>query len=305
MLKLIVLLCKYSNNIKTQNNKLFMKKILFPTDFTNVTKKAFVYALNIANQLNASITTLHTYQKPDVGDFVMPSSLAAFYEGLDWDEFENYQNAVPSLHKIAADNNLGHIKINHALVEGEIIETITKVASDENYDLIIMGTKGGSVLKEIFIGTHAGEVMEHSSCPVLTIPENAVFDGRIDKIGLTIDFSQDDHKAIDKTLQLAEALEANITAIHVDTTHTGNITHKIDTFKSSYRNKQRLTFLELEGSDIVKTIAEYTENNQIDILVMVTHKRNFFQELFSFSHAKQMSYHHKTPVYAIPQDTLT
>lgn len=281
-----------------------MKKILFPTDFTAITEKAFVYALHLANQLGASITTLHTYEKPDVGDFVMPASLSSFYEGLDWDEFENYQYAVPSLHKIALDYNLNHIAINHAMVEGETIGTITKVANDENYDLIIMGTKGASILKEIFIGSNSGEIMELAPCPVITIPEHAVFDGKIDKIGLTIEYSNDDHPAIRKALDLAEALDATVNVIHIDITNTGDITHKIDTFKTVYKDNNRLTFVELSGSDIIETVANYAETEHLDFLIMVTHKRNFFQELFSFSHAKQMSYQHKIPVYAIPESLL-
>lgn len=281
-----------------------MKKILFPTDFSDVTQKAFTYALDLANQLNASITTLHAYQKPDVGDFVMPSSLSEFYDGLDWNEFENYQQAIPSLREIAANQNLGHIRINHAMVEGETISTITKIAKTENYDLIVMGTEGASVLKEIFVGTYAGEVMEEAPCPVIVVPKNAVFDGRIDKIGVTIDFSSDDMKVLNNILVLANALKTNVEVIHVDSTNTGMLTKRIQEFKTAYANHQELSFIELEGHDIVETVANYAENNAIDILVMVTHKRNFIQELFSFSHAKKMSYQKAIPVYAIPEHIL-
>lgn len=281
-----------------------MKKILFPTDFSDVTQKAFVYALDLANQLNASITTLHAYQKPDVGDFVMSTSLSEFYEGLDWNEFENYQQAIPSLRKIAADQNLGHIQINHAMVEGETITTISNVAKTENYDLIVMGTEGASVLKEIFIGTYAGEVMENASCPVIVVPEDATFDGRVDKIGVTIDFTTDDTKVINNILVLANSLKAKVEVIHVDLAHTGMITKRIQEFKDAYANYQELEFIEIEGTDVVETIANYAENNAIDMLVMVTHKRNFIQELFSFSHAKKMTYQQKVPVYAIPEQIL-
>lgn len=281
-----------------------MKKILFPTDFSEVTQKAFVYALDLANQLNASITTLHAYQKPDVGDFVMPASLSEFYEGLDWNEFENYQQAIPALRKIAEDNNLGNIQINHAMVEGETIETIANVAGSENYDLIVMGTQGASVLKEIFVGTYAGEVMEQAPCPVIVVPEGANFDGRVDKIGVTIDFSTDDAKVINNVLVLANALKADVEVIHVDLAHTGIITKRIQEFKEAYANHSELTFVEVEGDDVVETVANYAENNAIDILVMVTHKRNFIQELFSFSHAKKMTYQQKVPVYAIPEQIL-
>lgn len=264
-----------------------MKKILFPTDFSAVSEKAFIYALHLANQLDASITTLHAYEKPDVGDFVMPASLSEFYEGLDWNEFENYQDAIPSLRQVAMDNNLGNIPINHALVEGETISVITNVAKAEQYDLIVMGTGGASLLKEIFIGSFAGEVMESANCPVIVVPKNAVFDGRIDKIGVTIEYSREDAKVLTKVLDLAKALNAEVEAMHIDTTNTGSLTHKIDAFKEMYKEHLYLNFVELPGDDIVAATANYSNKNNIDMLVMVTHKRSFFQELFSFSHAKK------------------
>lgn len=281
-----------------------MKKILFPTDFSKAAEKAFIYALHLANQLEAAITTLHTYEKPDVGDFVMPASLANFYEGLDWNEFENYQKAVPNLRQVAIDNGLGHIDINHALVEGATVQVITNVVESENYDLIVMGTGGASVLKEIFVGTLAGEVMENAACPVIVVPEKAVFDGRIDKIGVTIEYSKEDIKVLDKVLDLAKALNTSVEAIHIDIAHTGDLTHTIDDFKEMYKAHHFLSFVELPGDNIVEATATYAEKNNIDILVMVTHKRNFWQELFNFSHAKQMTYQHEIPVYAIPEGIL-
>lgn len=279
-----------------------MKKILFPTDFSKSTEKAFVYALNLAKQLDATITTLHAYQKPDVGAFVLPTTLQRFYDGIDWNEFENYQNTIPSLRQIAIDNQLENIEINHAMVDGETIEVIKKVAID--YDLIVMGTAGASILKEIFVGTVSGEVMEVAPCPVIVIPEKAVFDGRIDKIAVTIEFSEEDGKVLKKVLELADVLSAKVEAIHIDITHTGKLTNKIQLFRDAFHHVENLQFTELEGKNIVETIAIYAENENIDLITMVTHQRGFMEELLNYSHAKEMTYQHKIPVFAIPESVL-
>lgn len=41
-----------------------MKKILFPTDFSDNSNNAFVYALKLAEKLQAEVITLHVYQFP-------------------------------------------------------------------------------------------------------------------------------------------------------------------------------------------------------------------------------------------------
>ncbi|MDZ4331458.1 MAG: universal stress protein, partial [Flavobacterium sp.] len=38
-----------------------MKKILFPTDFSEVSKNAFIYALKLADSIDAEIITMHVY----------------------------------------------------------------------------------------------------------------------------------------------------------------------------------------------------------------------------------------------------
>jgi nucleotide-binding universal stress UspA family protein len=279
-----------------------MKKILFPTDFSKSTENAFVYALHLAKQLDATITTLHAYQKPDIGAFVLPTTLQRFYEGIDWNEFENYQDTIPGLRKIAIDNQMENIEINHAMVEGETIEIIKATATD--YDLIVMGTAGASVLKEIFVGTISGEVMEIAPCPVIVIPEAAIFNGKVDKIAVAIEFSEEDGKVLRKVLELAQILNATVEAIHIDITHTGKLTNQIQAFRNAFNHIDNLRFTELEGSNIVETLALYAENTNIDLMIMVTHKRGFVEELFNYSHAKEMTYQHKVPVYAIPERIL-
>jgi nucleotide-binding universal stress UspA family protein len=43
-----------------------MKKILFPTDFSQTANNAFVYALQFAASMGAEIITLHVYELPQV-----------------------------------------------------------------------------------------------------------------------------------------------------------------------------------------------------------------------------------------------
>lgn len=279
-----------------------MKKILFPTDFSKSTEKAFVYALHLAKQLGATITTLHAYQKPDVGAFMLPTSLQRFYDGIVWDNFENYQDTIPSLRQIATENQLETVEINHAMIEGETLDVIKDVAKD--YDLIVMGTGGASVLKEVFWGTVSGEIMEIAPCPVVVIPEEAVFDGLINKIAVTIEFSEEDGKMLKQVLKLANILKAQVEAVHIDITNTGKLTNQIQAFRDAFKHIENLRFTELAGSNIIETVATYAENTNIDLIAMVTHRRSFWEELFNYSHAKQMTYQHEIPVFTVPESIL-
>ncbi|RMG78335.1 MAG: hypothetical protein D6714_18235 [Bacteroidetes bacterium] len=286
-------------------NKKNMKTILFPTDFSETANNAFIYALNFAKKTGASITTLHVYQLPDISSIHLPHTLLEIYESIDLETFENYRDHVPVLRKIAEENGLNDVPVYHMMEEGETIPTILAAAQKTKADLIIMGTKGATGLKEIFIGTIAGEVLEKASCPVLVVPEKATFDGRIDHIAMTTTFREVEIKALEQVLNVAALFDAQVYCINVDPFQSSNLEPRIEKFKALIGERPNLHCEILKNPDIEEAIAGFLEDHKIDLLAMLTRRRkNFIERLFSFSMTKKMAYHLHTPVLAMPQDTL-
>ncbi len=285
-----------------------MKKILFPTDFSETANNAFIYALNVAKKMNASILTLHTYALPDVGTaigFNLPHQLSEFYDNIDINELENFRAALPALRKIADDNGFDQIGMRHALVSSASPKfTIVDVAKEENVDMIVMGTDGATGFKEIFVGTNAAEVMENAECPVLVVPSRANFRGTISKIAVTTEYKKEEEKALDQTLAFAKLLEADVTCINVDIYHTHQFYDRMQLLKNKYKDEKGIAFKVLEGNSIEHTILNYLQEEKVDLLVMLTHKRSFIEELFAFSISKKMAYHSKTPIMCIQAHVL-
>ncbi|HMR44260.1 MAG TPA: universal stress protein [Saprospiraceae bacterium] len=281
-----------------------MKKILFPTDFSEAANHAFIYALRIAKKLKAEIITLHVYERPDVKALHLPHTLAEVYESIDLETFEDFRDAVPALHKIAEANGLSGVNFSNAIQEGEIVPTIIRFARKNDVDMIIMGTKGAGWLKEIFIGSVAGEVLENAPCPVLAIPTDAHFDGRIDKIAITTNFEESEKIALLKLVDWATAFDARVYCVHVDTSHTENLTHKMDALRQEFAGVKNLQFINLDDTDLMKALSEFVEKERIDMLAMLTRKRGFFEELLHYSKVKSMSYHTNIPILSIQTHLL-
>jgi nucleotide-binding universal stress UspA family protein len=283
-----------------------MKNILFPTDFSEAANRAFIYALHMARKFEAQLITLHVYQKPDLSPGVhLPITLAKFYETIDLHEFESYKDSIPALRTIAEQNGFADVPVDHVLEEGETVDTILEVARRDNINMIVMGTTGARGLKEILLGSIAGEILENANCPVLAIPAQSTFDGIIDRIAFTTSFKEEEQAALHKVLQLATIFEAQVSCINVDLAHTHDLTQRMETFKKAFEGTENLTFQVLDGTDIRKVIMDFVDQENIDVVAMVTHKRNFLEELFHYSRAKQMSYHADTPVLSIQAHTLT
>ncbi|RMD75354.1 MAG: universal stress protein, partial [Bacteroidetes bacterium] len=193
----------------------------------------------------------------------------------------------------------------HVLIQGRPLEAIISVAAEEGVDLIVMGTKGASGLKEVFFGSVTGEVMEHAPAPVLAVPEEASFDGRFDRIAVTTEFAEEEKKALYKVLEFASWFDdPKISVIHVDVGHTESIAHKMDAFKKEFEGKPNLEFVVIDATTIEKGLQMYLEAHKVDILCMLTHKRGVLEELFNYSVAKKMAYHLTTPILAIQASLL-
>lgn len=282
--------------VRTIENK-FMK-ILFPTDFSEAANHAFIYALSLADKLKAEILTIHVYKRPDIRALHLPRTLNEVYRDMELQEFEEYRASISDLQKLIDKRGQTHIPIRHILAEGEITRQILRAAKKESIDFIVIGTKGAGWLKQIFIGTIAAEVMENACCPVLAVPNKAVFDGKINKIGVTTSFDLEEAAVMKKALKFARIFNADLHCLHVNVLKTDSESSKEDAFKALFKGVKNLKFEILEGVNIHKTLSEYVEKNGFDMLAMLSHKRNFLEELMTYNEAKMMTYRSKTPVLA-------
>ena len=61
------------------------------------------------------------------------------------------------------------VQIETLLKEGHVVEEILKTARDGNFDLIVIGARGRSKMKEILLGSVSHGVTIHSPCSILVV----------------------------------------------------------------------------------------------------------------------------------------
>lgn len=276
-----------------------MKKILFPTDFSAAAENAYIYALRLAKLTGASITTVHSFEMPDLGRVHLPVTIKEVYDSINLEEFENYRDKIPKCAKIAEEQGLTSVVVNHVLEEGRTVPTILKLAKKEEADLIVMGTTGASGLKEIFLGSVAAEVMENAPCPVLAVPKDAKFDGHLNRVAFLTEFKGEEKSALNWLADWVAPFHSDIFCLNIDVNHTESFTLRMDNMKIDFLNRRNIQFEVIDGTDIEKGVTKYLDEQRIDFVAMVIHKRNFLQELFSYSLTKKMAYHLKTPILAL------
>lgn len=273
-----------------------MKRILFPTDFSQAAKAAFVYALRFADNFDAELILLHVYDLPIVDTPPMPEMTKEIFDIVEMNQFESFREELPELHKIAEKKGLGHVRIKNMLLYGDLVYNINKVTKDEDVDFIVMGTKGASGLRETFIGSTTASVISNSDVPVLAIPEEAEFHHRIKNIAFTTQYREKDNDALKSALEIADKFKATIQCLYIkNPDDPTDIDERIAEWRMYYRDKN-IDFFNIAGDHIEQTILDFIESQHVDMLVMRKHKRGFFEGLFHRSLTKKMAYHTKVPL---------
>jgi nucleotide-binding universal stress UspA family protein len=273
-----------------------MKKIIFPTDFSDISKNAFLYALHLAKNTHAEIITLHTYQYPTMNYMDVPIYLPEIYEVTELSQFENYKGHIPVLHEIAAKHRLDHVKVSNVLESGDLIENIVHLTKKEGAEYIVMGTKGATGLAATFLGSTTEKVMNESNAVVIAIPEDCSYQP-IKKILFITEFKTEEIEVLKKTLSIAKAFHSHVDCLYVQPKHNPVEEAIIQDWKNLFKNHD-VAFHCIESDDKEGLILEFIPLYNINMLAMTTHYRNFFQRIFDVSLSRKLAFHTKIPVLA-------
>jgi nucleotide-binding universal stress UspA family protein len=276
-----------------------MKKILFPTDFSTVAHNAFVHALAFAKLIHGELILLHSYEWPIMDSQFAIQNYKVVYDSIEFGNLEQFKEEVPKLRQLAKENKFEHIKMSHLLMDGDLMYTIKEVIQKEAIDFVVMGTSGASGWKELFIGTNTGEAIANLSVPVLSIPENAKY-SKIETIGFTTRFRDKDKIALTRVLKIAKLAGAIVKCLYVQTEDSDNSSKTYLEWEAYFKNEP-VQFFIIPSEEVKQTIEDFITHQNIDILTMLTYKRNFFEWMFTTSLTEKMSYHCDIPILAMQE----
>jgi len=83
---------------------------------------------------------------------------------------EKLQQAAEEMTQKAADRvgDPGPASVTVHAVNGFVVKEL--VDASQNADLVVVGTRGGSGIARLVMGSVSSEVVQHSACPVVIVP---------------------------------------------------------------------------------------------------------------------------------------
>ena len=165
------------------NTRRSFSKILVGIDGSEISMKAAVYAIDIANRKTTGVGNVQLIGLTVIDLTKISSSFFAtasgYYGAKELEEKrKEAQQWLDKVEKLAVEqNNNNNNNVNSIQFKSEIIEDpISKVGSAivdyaerENVDLIVIGTRGRTGFKKMLLGSVASDVVTYAHCPVLVV----------------------------------------------------------------------------------------------------------------------------------------
>lgn len=268
-----------------------MKTLIVTTDFSDSALNALNYACAFAadHGFEIMLTRIYTIPATYAGEGL---SLVTINDALDADrellkkELERVKTAHPDVH------------IEAKMVTGGFLESLQELKNSLAAAMIIMGAAGEyselSLWEDDWL-----TILVTLSCPVLVIPQHIAY-APFKNIAFACDYKKICiPEQIDTIKKLVTISGAKLHVVHVTPNATPQEENKNTTLLKAVLDDVHPEYYTVENKVVIKGIAEFVQQHNIDLLLVIPHKHGLWYSLFNKSYTKQLARLNNLPVMAI------
>lgn len=271
-----------------------MKTILIPTDFSTCAVNALNFASEISQKDQAQIHILHVIEHPvggtidPIGVFVPVPENADYIKSLMRNGKENMTSFCESLPRLPITS----------IELGSPYFKIMEAIENKKIDLVIMGTKGVSGLKETFIGSNAERIVRSATCPVITVNQPSTVSS-IKRMAVAVNIKDISDLALERLKELQNLFNAELHLVHINTPNNFERDELILKLLKDTQEKHKLNNTEIHvynDIDVKEGIISFAEYIDAGLIIMTTHGKKGLAHFIAGSTSEDVVNHAKRPV---------
>ena len=265
-----------------------MKTILYATDYSENSVSALRLAYSLAKKFSAKLIVMHIFDMP----LTLASTVTVSYLKKEKKRYVENRDKLKKFFDHHLDAVEMYIDLNFVAYESTSVSScILEKAIEFNADLICVGAKGASVLKELLLGSTAKTLLKKSPCALLVVPTGGE-KKEINKMIYATDFEQADIFAIKKLAKIAHQFDAQIRVVHITTRNEYDGEGQMEWFKETLKQKVDYAKMEFDlvfSEKVFEDLLWYLENAKADLLAMLERKEStFYNKYFQSDMVKKM-----------------
>ncbi|MGB0391065.1 MAG: universal stress protein [Salibacteraceae bacterium] len=285
-----------------------MKRILFPTDFSEAANNALNVAVSLAQSANAELFVLHSLnsvqQYVDIsltsaGDITMPGMQPEVVMEAIKQQKERVQNQMNDLETALTNDG---VQVKTFIVDTELEQEINEFTDKHEIDFTVMGTHGSSGLREAFIGSNAQKIVRKSKVPVLTV-NNKCDSFNIKKVACSSDFTESPiNEQLLRIKNFSDMFMADLDLVYINTPsyfeETNTVEQRLNDVINAYGLEGASTNI-YNAFNIDEGVIAYAQQNDVDVIAMVTHGYRGMKKIFSDNITESVVNHSNIPVLTL------
>ena len=277
-----------------------MKNVLLPTDFSENSINAIKYAASFFKDSEVNFFVLNVQKTSDytTSDLISSSANTSVYKAILDDNKKELNKLISTLKTENASEKFSF----EALLDFDVFtDAVQQAVKSNKIDLIIMGTNGATGAKEVIFGSNTINVIRHSNCPLIAIPEDYSFK-KIESVLFSINnqnrFTQSGIETL-KEILIRYKSKIKILEIKEEGVAPAGIKAK-GSMEALFKDFEH-TYHTLTGIRASAAISAFEQLFPIDLHAIFVEKESFFDRLLLGSETSRISYGSRVPLLIMRQ----
>ena len=279
-------------------------KILLATDYSEAVMNAERYAFQFAKNTGSFIKIIHVFAPPLSIPYQQFDPYTVDYTPFEYEMEKLEDHALKILRLLKIDPEEIHYSCE--VREGNVTLQVVEEAKESDIDFIITGTHGVRGFIDILLGNTAWGIIKKADCPVLALPEDALFTS-VKNIVFATNYRLGEIPVINYLVEIAKIFDAELTLVHISNFSVSKEfeVKLYEDFRSevnTHISYEKLNIKLIHSDKIIEGLNDFCTRTNANWLVMSPEKRDLFEKVFepSSSKTRKMSFHSKIPLLAIP-----
>lgn len=256
-------------------------QIICPVDFSDAANNAVEYAAKLAKVIDAEMTLVNVLR------FFSMLELTSVSDDFGGNVRKKAHDNSEKLKLIAEETSRAfNVRVDYDMeVSTKSFANVISSFSQKNI-LIVMGSNGADEMSQFFFGTNTYDVIKKVECPVLLVPEGAVFSG-FNHVLYPLTYKEKGKLALFQFYEFIKKFKTRITFLHISKSDT-LVSREL--FKAEREDVEDyfggtafLYFERIISDEVDERINEFVFENSIDLIVIATRKRSLLETVFGKS----------------------
>ena len=279
-----------------------MKNVLLLTDFSENSWNAIKYAIGFHEETACNFFLLHASRVSHLT--IANGSYLPDPESIEKVYIRPAKAKLLELQKRIAEHISSSSKHKFYTISDYnfLVQSVRDLVERKNIELIVLGAKGTSSLKQTIVGSNTRDIITKVACTTLAVPEKAIYT-KIKELAFPTDFAlQYNLNTLEPILKIIQENNAILRVVHISkqaesVLNSDQIKNK--ELLEDYFQSHTHSFHFLTNKNIEAAVQFFVKSRHVDMLTMVAKNLNYFQQILFHSKVEKINYHIHIPFLVV------